>query len=274
MTETIRTLPTVLGDLRVHLPVETPDLLLWPGVLFDSRLHRPLQAALAARGVDAALVEPPGFAGSTLTRRDLDMRDCGRAYIDLLDGLGLERAVLGGTSWGGATACFAALHAPERVEALVLMNAPYHKGPKTGLLSVAHRLVERVPPALFATAGMRDALPLHRMAELGPRTIAMMRGALRSAHPADRRAVARCVFRDAPGLYDALPGIEAPALLIAGHLDRLCWLAGQRKAAGLLPDARLVELPRSGHLSALEAPEIVAAEISTFLMQRPEGALP
>ena len=47
-----------------------------------------------------------------------------RDRLDLLDDLGIDRAVLGGASMGAATALWSTVLAPERVEALVLVIPP------------------------------------------------------------------------------------------------------------------------------------------------------
>ena len=46
----------------------------------------------------------------------------GRDVIELMDGLGLERATLVGYDWGGRAACITAALRPERVNALVAIN--------------------------------------------------------------------------------------------------------------------------------------------------------
>src|SRR6478735_80636 len=46
----------------------------------------------------------------------------GPDVVDLMDALGIERAVLGGYDWGGRAACVAAALRPERVAGLVSVN--------------------------------------------------------------------------------------------------------------------------------------------------------
>lgn len=49
-----------------------------------------------------------------------------RDALTVLDQLGVERAVVGGTSQGGFSAMRTALLAPERVEALILISTEAH----------------------------------------------------------------------------------------------------------------------------------------------------
>jgi pimeloyl-ACP methyl ester carboxylesterase len=51
--------------------------------------------------------------------------DLGRDLVSVLDGLGLDRAVLAGASMGGHTALWLALRAPERVAGLVVITPGY-----------------------------------------------------------------------------------------------------------------------------------------------------
>jgi pimeloyl-ACP methyl ester carboxylesterase len=59
-----------------------------------------------------------------------------------------------------------------------------------------------------------------------------------------------------PPLWDRLPELDVPTLLLAGALDdKFCAIA--RSMAGLLPDARLEIVPSSGHAVHLERPDAV-----------------
>ncbi|MCS0498280.1 alpha/beta fold hydrolase [Protaetiibacter mangrovi] len=72
----------------------------------------------------------------------------------------------------------------------------------------------------------------------------------------------------------AAPRVEVPTVLIAGELDRIAPLAGQRTAVDLFPDARLVVVPGTGHLAHYETPALVAEAIRAFLAQLPAPAGP
>lgn len=72
----------------------------------------------------------------------------------------------------------------------------------------------------------------------------------------------------AAGAGSALPWaplVTAPVLLLAGARDRVAPAAGQHVLAAAFPDARLVLLPRTGHLVHYEAPAWAAREIAGFL---------
>jgi 3-oxoadipate enol-lactonase len=61
------------------------------------------------------------------------------------------------------------------------------------------------------------------------------------------------------------PGITVPTLVIVGGEDGLTTPADASAMAGAIPGARLVEVPRAGHLSPLENPRAVNAALREFL---------
>lgn len=65
-------------------------------------------------------------------------------------------------------------------------------------------------------------------------------------------------------LWDRLPEVRAPTLLVVGGADKK--FAGiAHEMAMALPDARVTEIPGAGHSVHLEAPEATAAVIRHFL---------
>jgi len=69
-----------------------------------------------------------------------------------------------------------------------------------------------------------------------------------------------------------VPQIKVPTLLIAGKVDAIAPIAGQRKLAKALADSQLVELPNVGHIVHYEQPREAAAAINRFLHQREPAA--
>ena len=84
--------------------------------------------ALAA-GHDVVALDLPGF-GQSDQPADLSFEDFPRAVLGLMDLLGIGKATLVGNSMGGATAAVVAAERPERVQALVLIDAAgFNLGP-------------------------------------------------------------------------------------------------------------------------------------------------
>lgn len=260
-----RRIPTRLGELLVLLPDEGADLLLWPGVLFDHRLHLPLADALAARGIRTGFIEPPGFGGSTMSRHDFTMADCGGAFLDALDGLQIDRIAIGGTSWGGATSLHAALQEPDRIRGVVAMNAPFVGGSRKGLISLFPYAIRALPPGAVAAISPPNTIGRRALMQRSRAQIRALRESLQTASPRDRYAAATRVFRESEPVLDRLDQLEPPLLVIAGIEDRLCPLKLARKAADRAPNATLYVSETTGHLSAWEDPNESADVIAPFL---------
>ena len=64
---------------------------------------------------------------------------------------------------------------------------------------------------------------------------------------------------------DRLPRIACPVLVVHGDEDLITRPAYNQRVAAAIPGARLVEVPRAGHLAYLEQPEAMNAAIRTFL---------
>jgi 2-succinyl-6-hydroxy-2,4-cyclohexadiene-1-carboxylate synthase len=66
-----------------------------------------------------------------------------------------------------------------------------------------------------------------------------------------------------PPVWDRLPELEAPVLLLAGALDEAYVAAGERMAS-LLPNGTFEAVPAAGHAAHLEQPDAVAERIDSF----------
>jgi pimeloyl-ACP methyl ester carboxylesterase len=182
--------------------------------------------------------------------------------LDLLSALSLDRPVLLGCGLGGWLAAEFAVRYPERLSALVLVDA-------YGL---------QVPGAL---AEDEFALP---PAQLRPLLFAdpeseVARATLPDVDPPERAeaaiharvAAARLAwqFPYEAKLRPRLPRARVPALVVWGEQDRLVPVAHAHAYAEGLPEARLVVLPGLGHYPHLEVPDRFADEVAGFLAPVP-----
>ncbi len=78
--------------------------------------------------------------------------------IAVLDSLGIDRAIIGGHSWGGHLAEQVAVAHPERVAALLLIDPPGSAG-DGGLVAAAEALEARILPSNRARADELDGVP-------------------------------------------------------------------------------------------------------------------
>lgn len=195
-----------------------------------------------------------------------------RITLELMDHLGMEEAVLVGSSAGGTAAIEAYAMAPERVRGLVLVSPAI-----TGDVGA--------PPQL------RSLLGAPQFRQLAPRFIARMAGEVsrervsRSwADPSratedDVAAYARplevagwatalyelFVAEPPPDLRSLLGRIDVPTVVVSGDRDRVISPTWNRRTAGAIPTGRYVELEDCGHTPQEECPEALVGVIRELL---------
>src|SRR5215218_4168646 len=97
-------------------------VLLLPGLLFSRKMHRPLAETLAERGHRVLCLDllAHGDSDRPPEMQNYSMTGFGRQAIALLDHVGVEQAVIGGTSLGANATLEAAAAAPERARGLLI----------------------------------------------------------------------------------------------------------------------------------------------------------
>ncbi len=100
---------------------EGPAVILSHGFLMDREMFAPQVDALAGE-FRVITWDERGFGETEYDGQPFTYWDSARDCLGLLDHLGIERAVLGGMSQGGFLSLRAALLAPERARALVLID--------------------------------------------------------------------------------------------------------------------------------------------------------
>ena len=233
------------------------------GLLLSQKMHAPLARALAERGHRVVTLDLLGH-GRSDRPRDMalySMSFFGEQMIGLLDHLGLDEAVLGGTSLGANSTLEAASHAPERVRGMVLEmpvldNALLACAVAFTPLMVALSFGE---PVMRALARAARRVPTGR----GPLLADVALDTIRQ-DPAPSAAVLHGLFfgRTAPH-RNLRKRIKAPALVIGHHRDPVHPFSDSGALANELPNARLVEA--SSILELRLTPERLTAEIGDFL---------
>jgi len=126
------------------------------GQLMPRRMHQPLARKLAGSGAHVVTVDLLGHGRSDRPADPLlySMTAFGEQVIGLLDHLGADRAILGGTSLGANVSLEAAVIAPERVQGLLVEMPVLDNAVEAGILAFAPLLfVSRFLP--FAVTGVR-----------------------------------------------------------------------------------------------------------------------
>lgn len=119
-------------------------MVLLHGQLMPRRMHEPLARALAAEGLHVVTLDLLGHGRSDRPDDPLvySMSAFAEQVVALLDHLGAEQAVVGGTSLGANVSLEVAVLAPERVRGLLLEMPVLDNALEAGILAFA--------PLLFA----------------------------------------------------------------------------------------------------------------------------
>jgi 3-oxoadipate enol-lactonase len=179
---------------------------------------------------------------------------------EMRDAVGLTAAtlclgpsVLVGHSMGGLIALDAALTWPDMVAGLVLVGSAARIGVGEPFLRVVRDEWARWPQ-LLAQGAYSPETP----AELRRRGAGIACAASHEQTLADYVALAKVDYRERPG------EIRAPTLIVHGAHDVMALPKWAAAAAAAIPGARLVELPRCGHMPMHEQPEALAEALRGF----------
>jgi pimeloyl-ACP methyl ester carboxylesterase len=185
-----------------------------------------------------------------------------REAVNLLHGLGHERAHVVGVSWGGVIATRMALRYPETLLSLTLADSSRGSGRtpegRAGMLGRVEDLAELGSHA-FAQLRGPNLLTLDAPQILVDRVVSIME----RIRPIGYRAAARMMA--ATDHSADLARITVPALVLVGEHDRVTGVAESRTLADGIPGARFAIVPGGGHAVNQENPAAFNAELIRFL---------
>jgi pimeloyl-ACP methyl ester carboxylesterase len=240
-----------------------PVVILGHGFLMDHTMFRHQVQAL--RGQYRVITwDERCFGDTVFDGQPFSYWDSARDCLALLDHLGIERAVVGGMSQGGFLSLRAALLAPERVRALILLDT---------------QAGGEAPEATAAYQGMIDTWatvgPVDELAAIIAHIIIADEAenatwiAKWKARPQELIVEAgRCLLsRD--DIHERLAEITCPALVVHGTEDTAITMdKAEQLAAGLKGCGGVVRVG-GAHAANLTNPEPVNAAILEFLAGLP-----
>lgn len=202
-----------------------------------------------------------GHGGSDVPAGPYSMERLGRDVIELLDALGIARAHFCGLSLGGMVGQWLGIHAPQRIERLILCHtAPW--------LAPAEVMDERIAAVLRADRAETAAQFLGNW--FPPRLLHSaaaepFRAMLLAAAP---QGIAGCLgaVRDMD-FRGELARIPKPVLVIAGRYDTVTLASHSEQIAAAVPGAALLVLP-AVHLSNIECPAAFLDAVLGFLLRQ------
>ena len=247
---------------------DEPAVVLLHAFPLDSGMFDRLVPLLAGRA-RVVTIDLPGLGRSVVPGEAPSMEAAASAVLEVMDALQLRRPVVLVISTGGYVALQLAAQAPERLSGLVLGS------------TTPHRIEPDVPDERLAVAdaikssGSTDAVADSADEGLGgtarreqPELVDQLRHTIAAADPAGVVWMARAIAAR-HDTADVLATFEAPVVLLFGDEDEATPPARGEEMLALRGDrpTRLVVLPATGHLTALESPQEVADVIDDLLRE-------
>ena len=209
--------------------------------LMPRRMHEPLARAIAAEGFHVVTVDLLGHGRSDrpLDPKEYSLTAFGEQVVALLDHLGAEQAVIGGTSLGSNVSLEVADVAPERVRGLLLEMPVLDNALEAVLIAFGPLmfLARFVPLSVIVTRALSQLVPRG----LVPFWTGIGLDSL-DQQPAPMAATIHGIFfgRIAPSSKRRRQ-IQAPALVVGHPRDPIHPAADAAMLADEMPNARFVE---------------------------------
>lgn len=271
---------TAVDGLRVHYQEfgdrDHPTLLLIHGYTASTYVWHTCAPQLARRGFHVVALDLIGFGFSSKPAWfDYTITSQARVVSRFMNRLGIGRATVVGSSYGGAVAATLALDYPEYVEKLVLVDAVCNDDPKNHPIL---RLVnlpgvgELLSPFLidskrFLKRRMQGTLAPENHHLITQERIDAVR---RPLHAADghhsilqtARAWQACRIQEDAGL------INQPTLIIWGEDDSVIPIHNGEKLHGEILNSRFVVFENCGHVPQEEKADDFVEVVSSFVQER------
>jgi pimeloyl-ACP methyl ester carboxylesterase len=258
------------ASLRYQVAGSGPPVVLVHGFGLDLRMWDPQVERLADRFL-VVRYDCRGFGSSGPFDPTVPYTHA-EDLLALLDHLGIARAALTGLSFGGRVVMQAALLAPERVRALILLDSvldgvPWDPDSEAGMAHVA-RQVSAAGVGAGQQAWLAHPLfaPARARPDLAARLTEMVTG-----YPGQHWLGQDPHRQDGRPPIEALAELTMPTLVVAGERDVPCFLAMSDVLASRIPGAESVRIAGAGHMVNLEQPAIISDLLDRFLGETAGG---
>ena len=208
-----------------------------------------------------------GHGASDALSGEYSMEFLGSDVLALTDALKISKFAFCGLSLGGSIGQWLAIHAPEKLTALVLANTSARIGTREAW-DARIKTIGEGGMAGFAGTAMQRFFMLETLAR-NESFVDSMKSVFLATSSAGY--IGCCAaLRDAD-FREALPQIRVPTLVIGGDHDISApWDENGRILAEKIPGARAVRLP-AAHISNLECPRSFSAALLEFLLPPRDG---
>jgi pimeloyl-ACP methyl ester carboxylesterase len=280
-----------VDGVRVHYQEAgektAPAVVLIHGFASSTLVWSEVLLQLASEGFRVIVPDLLGFGYTDKPRNgDYTIEGQARMLVGLLDKLGIEKANLVGSSYGGAVAATCALDYPERVAKLVMVGAVTNNEPTKYLLLrlFGSPIIGSIVSPLLIGSRSLLRLRMKRVYDrhswvLDERRVEARHLPLRAANT--HRAIIRTVRKwDADRIGREAHLIKQPTLLIWGETDSEVPLADGKRLQKQIANSRLIVFRNCGHLPQEEFPlgftEVIADFCGSQTRDQPieqEGSL-
>jgi len=199
------------------------------------------------------------------------------SYVNVVDRLltklNVDKAVIGGNSMGGGVSWLYALEHPEKVEALLLVDASGQASAKSGKLPLGFRLMRMpvikeaaryIAPRSIFESSVKTSMSVQSKIDdkLIDRYWELNR------YPGNREATMQRFASPrimTAGTKERLSAIQAPVLILWGAEDNLIPVTSAKWFAEALPQAKMIIYPNVGHIPMEEIPEKSGNDVKIWL---------
>lgn len=204
-----------------------------------------------------------GHGASDAPAGDYSLDRLGRDVLELLDALRVQHAHFLGLSLGGFVGQWLGIHAPERIDRLILSNTFAQLGEAAYFNARIAELRSAPDMAASARGFLANWFPA-RMLESPDAVVEAFRAMVETTPP-QGLAGSFAAVRDAD-LRRTVSLITRPTLVIAGSNDTVSNVGHGEHIAAAVPGARLLVLP-TVHLPNIEQPAQYEQAVLDFLTQ-------
>jgi pimeloyl-ACP methyl ester carboxylesterase len=265
-----------IEGVRVHYQEagaeDAPPIILIHGFTASTLVWSEVLLSIAGRGFHVVAPDLLGFGYSGKPKDgEYTIEAQARMIVGLMDKLGLERATLVGSSYGGAIAATCALDYPSRVKRLVLVGAVSNDAIKKQALlrlGASPLLGDIISPLLLGTRWIVRRRMKRNYAQRGwefdEKRFETHHRPLRTSNT--QRAVLRTLRRWKAERISLEAGrITQPTLLIWGEHDLDVPLSDGYRLHQKISNSRLVVFHNGGHLPQEEFPEDFTKLVTEFV---------
>lgn len=204
-------------------------------------------------------------------RGDYTTQGFANRLAQVVDTLGVQKFTLAGNSMGGGIAIRYALDHPERLAALVLVDAsgaPVTEQPKGNLafkLAATpgiNLILQQVTPRAMIAKSIRQSVANQTIVTdaMIDRYWELLR------YPGNRQAtLTRFALPRVPYTQQQFAQLKMPVLVMWGEADSLIPLSSGKLMASLIPGSTLITYPGIGHIPMEEAAQRSAGDLTTWL---------